>query len=137
MFIYYDFQRGCDPRTQQPCYIFYCKQTQFGTKRFFLVVWQAEREIAKSLAQCCLELLAFFYSDNYYQELGNNAFHIAQISSLLDKWGDRDLINAMTILRLNGLLKYVPIIPSKGRESYQIALTDEGDTLDTPSKVTA
>jgi hypothetical protein len=133
MFIYYDFQHGCDPKTQQPCHIFYCKQTQFGNKRFFLVVWQADREIAKSRAKCCLELLAFFYSDNYYQELGNDAFHISQISQLLDRWGDRDIINAMTILRLNGLLKYVPLIPSRDRTLHQGSFESPGAPIKDPS----
>ncbi|MBD2576782.1 hypothetical protein [Oscillatoria sp. FACHB-1406] len=137
MFTYYDFQRGCDPRTQQTCYIFYCKQTQFGNKRFLLVIWQSERDIAKTLATCCLELLAFFYSDNYYQEVGNNGFHVSQMSSLLATWGERNILNAMTILRLNGLLKYVPLIPANGPDACQIPFIPEGNARRDASKLTA
>ncbi|MDY6783784.1 MAG: hypothetical protein SW833_14790 [Cyanobacteriota bacterium] len=134
MFIYYDFQRGSDPKTQKPCYIFFCKQTQFGNKRFFLVIWNAEREAAKNQAQCCLDLLTFFYSDNYYQELGNDGFHVAQISEVIEKWGDRSTINAMTTLRLNGLLKYVPLVPPHERTAQKNILEKRGISLKTPAK---
>ncbi|MDY7014493.1 MAG: hypothetical protein SVX43_13005 [Cyanobacteriota bacterium] len=131
MFIYYDFQRGCDPRTNKPCYIFFCKQTQFGSRRFFLVVWNAEREVATNQAQCCLDLLAFFYSDNYYQELGNDEFHLSQMAELLERWGERNILNAMTLLRLNGLLKYIPLVPS------QESLENRGVALNPSAKAIA
>jgi hypothetical protein len=137
MFIYYDFQRGCDPKTQKPCYIFFCKQTQFGNQRFFLVVWTTEREAAKNQVKCCLDLLTFFYSDNYYQELGNDGFHLSQISEILKRWGDRNTLNAMTILRLNGLLKYIPLVPPQEPTLRKALLEKQGISLNTPAKAIA
>jgi hypothetical protein len=110
VFEYYDFCTGKCPKTQQSCYLFFCRQKEFGEKRFYLTIWQKDRQVAKERANCCLDLLSFIYRDKLQQNLGGVEPFTVRMKTLIDKWGHRELVNALVILKLNELIDLQPCL---------------------------
>ncbi|MBE9114637.1 hypothetical protein IQ249_01885 [Lusitaniella coriacea LEGE 07157] len=117
MFEYYDFCVGQCPQTQRKCHIFFCKHTLFGDTRFYLVLWQQDRKIARKLASCCLEVLSFLCVDRANPIPNPALYSPSRFEPIIEQWGYENAMNALMILNANRLIDIEPRRSQSNKQS--------------------